>query len=246
MVRSNFRGLRVLSLFVAIAAFEIGAGCAEVRGDFGFGFGAFNYVPQPTDFLNSHALVNAANAPRGPITRSVYANNPNAYINRVRDNGFTPSFGIETRRSIESVPYAHLRSSSNVAVTSNPQPQSQPAPAAAPSVARPVVPIASFFNAARVLVWPGDSPVAGELITKRDTSDQACLVVHDMVEKHRSAPITTVTDARQKLLDYGRPALQEIRRYSTPRISDTFNLFLLSLYESLAQAVNPPEEAPAP
>ena len=56
-----------------------------------------------------------------------------------------------------------------------------------------------------------------DLKPKRDISDQACLVVLELVEKHGSAPITTVTDARQRLLDYGQPALRVIRSLSTPR-----------------------------
>src|SRR5437588_152801 len=61
-----------------------------------------------------------------------------------------------------------------------------------------------------------------------------------------AASLTTVTDARQKLLGYGQPALKAIRTQATPRIADTFHLFLLSLYESLAQAATPPGSAPGP
>ena len=110
---------------------------------------------------------------------------------------------------------------------------------------RPVVPIGSFFDASRMLVWPSDAPVEGDLITKRDTSDQACLVVSDLVDKHRSAPITTVTYARNRLLEYGQPALQFIRSHSTPRIAENFHQFMLSLYDSLAAAANPTELASA-
>jgi hypothetical protein len=83
--------------------------------------------------------------------------------------------------------------------------------------------------------------VTDELKPKRDISDQNCLVVLELVEKHRSAPITTVTEARQKLLDYGQPALRLIRTISTPRLAESFHLFLLSLYDSLAAAANPSE-----
>jgi hypothetical protein len=38
------------------------------------------------------------------------------------------------------------------------------------------------------------------------------------------------------LLDYGKPALHLLRSKSTVRVADAFHLFLLSLYESLAQA----------
>jgi hypothetical protein len=49
-----------------------------------------------------------------------------------------------------------------------------------------------------------------------------------------------VTDARQKLLDYGREALTYVRAHKTPRVADSFHGFLLSLYDSLEQAANPP------
>ena len=48
-----------------------------------------------------------------------------------------------------------------------------------------------------------------------------------------------MTTTRQKLLDYGQPALHFMRTHTTPRVAETFHLFLLSLYESLAQAANP-------
>ncbi len=51
-----------------------------------------------------------------------------------------------------------------------------------------------------------------------------------------------MTDARSKLVDYGRPALEYIRDNSTPRIADTFHLFLLSLYDSLGQAATVPRQ----
>ena len=37
----------------------------------------------------------------------------------------------------------------------------------------------------------------------------------------------------------GGPACNMSATHETPRVADTYHLFLLSLYESLAQAVNP-------
>ena len=65
-------------------------------------------------------------------------------------------------------------------------------------------------------------------------------------KKNGVASVATVTDARQKLLDYGRPGLQYVRAHENPRVSDTYHMFLLSLYESLAHAVNLPAAAAAP
>ena len=233
----NSRRRFMSMLLVAWAALAVASSDARAQygmGGMGFGFGmGMRTVPSPSESINQLSLVQAQRATMGPVSNNVYANNPNSYINRVRDNGFTSHYSLDSRRS-PGLGTARRRPSNSSQASDNPtQPE-------APTVARPVVAIGSFFNQARKLVWPSDAPAAGDLIVKRDTSDQACLVVAELVEKFRSAPITTVTEARQKLLDYGQPALQDIRSHTTPRIAETFHLFLLSLYDSLAQAAEPP------
>ena len=219
MTTNNRQSRLMLMILVAMAAFDIGSNQAQAqfRGGWGGGFGGFNYVSQPTDILNQQATVNASHA-HGPVSNNVYANNPNSYINHVRDNGFETHYAPDPARRFSDQP--DDRPSPNVSQTSHKLPR--PA-TATPTVPRPVVPIASFFDASRKLEWPSDAPVAGDLSAKRDISDQACLVVFDEVEKHKSAPITTVTDARKKLLDYGQPALQDFeamprRVWPTPSI----------------------------
>jgi hypothetical protein len=98
----------------------------------------------------------------------------------------------------------------------------------------------NFFNEAKQLVWPGDAPVEGDLGQKRDTSDVSSRVVLDEYRVQGRATVGSVTDSRLKLIAYGQPALQAIRTTSTPRVADAFHDFLLSLYESLAHAGNPP------
>jgi len=241
MTRNKLRLHDLLAILVATAALELGASQVHAMG-FGYGIlGGFNYVPSPGDFLNQHALLNAGRA-GAPVSNNVYANNPNAFINRIRDNGFVPHAGIVDRRS-PGYQASRLRPQSLSQTSNN---QSPPAASSANAAARrPVVPIGSFFDASRMLVWPSDAPVEGDLITKRDTSDRACLAVSDLVDKHRSAPITTVTYARNRLLEYGQPALQFIRSHTTPRIAENFHQFMLSLYDSLAAAANPTELASA-
>ncbi len=248
MAKNNPRFGHVLALLVGMAVLELGAGQAHAIGFGGMGvIGGFNYVPSPGDFLNSHSLLNAGRAGM-PASNNVYAGNPNAYINRIRDDGFVPHAGIVDRRS-PGYQASRLQLNSQGQVINN-RPQAvasstsasaaaAAAAAAASAPRRPVVPIGSFFDTSRMLVWPSDAPVEGDLITKRDTSDQACLVVADLVEKFRSAPITTVTSARNRLLEYGQPALQLIRSNTTPRIAESFHQFLLSLYDSLEAAANP-------
>ncbi len=224
-----------LVFVVATAALELGK--SQARAIIGFGFDLFRTVPSPSQFIGDHALTRAAAGQKLP-SRNVYANNPNSYINRIRDNGFSSHYGTESRGS-PGYNIARRRTPSVRQANNNTPPTA--AVAAPEADPRPVYPMSSFFSAARVLVWPAESPVTEELKPKRDIADQSCLVVLELVEKHRSAPITTVTDARQKLLEYGQPALRLIRSISTPRLAEGFHLFLLSLYDSLAAAANPAE-----
>lgn len=231
----------LFAILVAAAALQSGASQVHAMGYGGYGImGGFNYVPSPGDFINQHSLLNASRA-GAPVSNNVYAGNPNAYINRIRDGGFVPHAGVVDRRS-PGYQASRWRPPQSLGQVSSNQPQPAASPAST-APRRPVVAIGSFFDASRMLVWPSDSPVEGDLISKRDTSDQACLVVADLVEKFKSAPITTVTSARTRLLEYGQPALQFIRSHSTPRIAENFHQFMLSLYDSLAAAASPNELA---
>jgi hypothetical protein len=192
-------------------------------GGMGFGFG-FNQVPSPTGFIYQESLA-ASNRPQNLPSRNVYANNSNSYLNHVRDNGFVDRYSADRRE---------MPSYRNAA---------RPQAAAAPQV--PSLPLSSFYNAENVLVWPLDSPMEGDLKEKRSVFDQSSEVVLSESKKNGVASMASVTDARNKLLDYGRPALAYTRAHDTPRISDSFHMFMLSLYESLAQAVNPGPTASA-
>ena len=82
-------------LTILLGAALVGLRSNEARGQWG-GFGGFNYVSQPTDFLNQRSLMNSAHA-SGPVSNNVYAGNPNAYVNHVRDNGFIPTYDVVRR-----------------------------------------------------------------------------------------------------------------------------------------------------
>jgi hypothetical protein len=210
---------------------------AHAQYGWGIGFmGGFNYVPSPTDFINSHALIQAGRGQQPRASFQPYANNPNSFHNRLRDNGFVPSYEVRRRQptASRSQPARSLGSTARA----NPQ------PAAAVPAPRPVVPLASFFDASLRLVWPSESPLDGDLKDKRETSDQASLAVLQETRERQMASIATVTEARERLLDYGRPALQQIRLVATTAIADGFHNFMLSLYDSLAQAATPPAGPP--
>jgi hypothetical protein len=220
----SWRSQRLTLLLVAAL---LSFGSSRARGFYGYGFiGGFNYVPSPGDFVNQHALSNAARAGRPP-SNNVYAGNPNSYLNSIRDNGLVPSYDVARRAPAASRAVPRVSPGEQVVA------QAAPAP-------KPVLPLASFFNDAKQLVWPSNAPVEGELQQKRDTSDESSRVVLAEYQAQGRATIGAITDSRQKLIAYGQPALQAIRTTSTPRVADTFHLFLLALYESLGQASNLP------
>jgi hypothetical protein len=208
----------------AQAQFGFGGGFG---GGFGYGGFGFRTVPSPVSYLNSKSLIDASRPVNAP-SRDVYANNPNSYINHVRDNGFVDRYSVD-RREIPQYRYSARPRAREAAVA----PQS------------PTIPLSSFYNADNKLVWPADAPIEGEMKQKREISDLACSTVLAETKQNGVAALASVTDARQKLLDYGRPALAHVRARETPRIADTFHMFLLSLYESLAQAATPATTAAA-
>jgi hypothetical protein len=235
------RGKVFLAVVVAALAFGSQPRCARAQfglgfgggfGGFGWGFGGFSQVPKPESFLYSKALVDAGRGTQLP-SRDVYANNPNSYINHLRDNGFVERYPVGRGYPVR---YA-----------SGP-PVAAPGPALTPTALTvtqqmPALPLSSFYDGKNELVWPGDAPTAGDLQQKRQVFNKSSESVLAELKKNGVASVASVIDARQKLLEYGRPGLQYLRTHDTPRVADTYHLFLLSLYESLAQAVNPPAAA---
>ena len=145
-------------------------------------------APHPEVIINQNAVVTAGRGYQGP-TRTPYADNSNAYFNHVRDNGFVERYNVDRR---EPSYYRYVPTSARAAATArksrrflwrvSTMPQGQ-------------------------LAWPADSPTGGELKEKRAAFDQVSHVVLDESKKSGVASMASVTDARQKLIDYGRPGL---------------------------------------
>src|SRR5271157_1691446 len=103
MTWNNKRLPRALALLMVIAA--LGPGTRSARAQYGtgmgmgmgmgigmgmgMGMGGFHYASSPTNYLNQRARLNAAR-PGAPATQGSIAGNPNAYYNKVRDDGFVP------------------------------------------------------------------------------------------------------------------------------------------------------------
>jgi hypothetical protein len=235
--------LRPLLLAAFAASMILGARSAEAQFGFGgFGGYGFNYQPPEVGFLNQVALGQAARATMGPVQNSVYAGNPNSYISRMNQDTSFNSYDVGTRRQIEASVGRYSDGPPPSYYRSHPKPA--PTQAAAPAApAAPSLPLASFFDRYQKLVWPGESPTFGDLGAKRGAADQACLAALNDYNLNGLAHLSTVNEARAKLIDYGKPALSYLQVNSTPRVADTFHLFLLSLYEGLAQAATVPKPA---
>src|SRR5262245_22487382 len=96
------RPYRLLAVLVGMSVLVLGSNRARAIYDMGYGCGrglmGMRQVPSPTSFLNQHALTSAARGPQGP-SRTPYANNPNAYFNRIRDNGLVSHYDARRRRA---------------------------------------------------------------------------------------------------------------------------------------------------
>jgi hypothetical protein len=234
--RRRLPGLLACLTLLIVLGLDARPARAQFGMGMGWGWGGIGAMPSPsTTLLNDHAIARtAAAAARMPgRSHSPYANNPNSYLNRVRDNGFVSHSDVRRRRP----PAYRTGRAGSIA----PGGQAATAPAAASGSLPPVVPLASFFDAAYQLVWPNESPSRGELKPKREAADVATLAVLKETKQQGWASVTSVTEARYRLVEYGQPALQEIRAQATPPIADAFHRFLLSLYDSLTDAASMPE-----
>ncbi|WP_152053579.1 hypothetical protein [Tautonia marina] len=214
------------------------AGQAEAQwgfgpfGGFGWGF-ARPYTPPSVNMLNERANVRAG-MDQEALNRTSLST-PDRFDYRRQQVSMQQRYDVSSTRGMEvaragrGTPIPGTRASA----TERPTPPVANQP---PAVERPILEITSFVNQQDRLVWPSDAPVSGDLITKRDQADEA---IHEVVQEYRAmnaAQINTVASAREDLIAYGQPALQYLRETSTARVADTFHLFLLSLYDSLAQA----------
>lgn len=206
---------------------------AHAQFGFGWGFGGMgggqigNYMAQRNINQRSAAAANYAYSIRQSIPGSgnVYANNPNAFSNRMRDNtSFNQTYDVSTRRDATA---SAARGSARRSATNN-----SPAPAAASAV----VSLRQFFSAMGKLVWPQDAPVTGNLQVKQELASESASAVLQQVNAQGFAPVGMVTDARAKLIDYGTPALDYLSQHLSAAAVDPFHQFLLSLYDALGAA----------
>ncbi|MEO6810359.1 MAG: hypothetical protein ABI353_14680 [Isosphaeraceae bacterium] len=212
-------------LFVADRAEAIGFG-------YGYGFMGFN----PLDSSQVVGSINDRAAARGQAAFASRSSSLPAQFRGgggsgsmfpVRDSSFFERYDIDTRLSMES--RVARRPSAQTTLVA-------PRPAAPARPAWPPTTLAGFFNAANILVWPPESPVDGDLGTKRTVSDASTLSVLQETQARGYATTSTVAEARMNLLNYGRYALDFLRKSSTTQTADHFHRFLLSLYDIIGRS----------
>ena len=227
---------RILPLLVVI----LGGWAGRTEADFGFGFGFQNNAYQDTQFLHSWSLQNAAaaaaNRPQ-PLTAPRF---------QVRDEGFLERYDLATREAmvnrVARNPGREMGAVGSTAArpaTPTPRAPRPPQPVAAPEPS-PAVLLANFFDRDRRLVWPTIAPITGDMGKKQEIADRAILAVLNEYDLQGLAHLSNVTQARERLLDYGRPALDFIRQQTTPAMADSFHVFLLSLYSNVGLAATVP------
>ena len=157
-------GKFVPAILVVAAVFLAVPETASAQFGFGGGFGGFGYggfgfrpVPTPESYLYSKSLVDASRPVNWP-SRDVNANNPNSFINHLRDPGFVDRYSVD-RREIPDYRYGPRPRRVGGASTT---------PTAASANQGRILPLFSFYNAAGKLEWPADAPVEGDLKAKRD------------------------------------------------------------------------------
>jgi hypothetical protein len=251
MIRTTWRTFVIASIRLAVITAAIAPwvlpGRAEAQyggfGGFGgFGWGGFNpnaYAAE--NYLNQRSLINAtaaANSRPQTLTTPAYQS---------RDDSFYDKYDLATREAmIDRVarhPGREMGTADPAGMVRRPAASSTPTVKAAPSIPPPPaeVHLAGYFNKDHQLVWPSVSPISGDLGKKQTTADLAILAVLNEYDMKGLAQLSTVTNARQKLLDYGRPALQYVREQSTPAIADSFHVFLLALYNNVGNAATVPK-----
>jgi hypothetical protein len=231
---------RVLILLIAGVSPCIYAGRAEAQWGYGFdgwGFGWLPYqTPASVQYLNQRAALAGQAAAMNQRANLTAPSRP------PRDVTFFERYDAETRRSMEEGIARRLTPLPARITPTTPSPSQTPKAVDSPGRTTPspaVTPLNSFFNRDDQLVWPSDAPTEGELTAKRAAADKSALAVVKETMARGVATVASATEARSKLLDYGRPALEFVRKNSTVGVADSFHQFLLLLYDAIGASVNP-------
>lgn len=241
-----------LTLFLALVALASERPAQAQWGFGGGGFGWGGWGGWGGYMLPSYAY---GVSTRASVRDGTTVDTSNSYQRRSRVSTYQDKYDPITMRHLEDRvarrPRPQAQRSGTTTAQRNANNTAAPAPAPAANNSantalasqRQVMSLSAFFDANGKLAWPGDSPVSGELIAKRQAADAAIEAVHQHAKDPGGAPVSLVADARKKLLAYGRPALQAARTSGPHALADNFHSYLLDLYDALAAAAQTPRVA---
>jgi hypothetical protein len=223
---------------LAAAAFLAAMAAGRAEAQFGIGvaypgvpFLAYTpeRVPSPTDYLydRDRAQISAyGNAVQQQAAASQLASpgsSSNAYFNRLRDYSGEETYQVASRQSLSR------RTSPPARTPSNP-------PKRSAGTRSGPLPLEAFFLPGGALDWPRDAPTAGTLRSAQAEVEAAVKVVLNQVRSGGKAKAQSVGAAKSKLVNYGQPALVEVKSARSKAVADCFHYFLLFLHQSLDQA----------
>jgi len=204
------------------------------QAQFGFGFGGFGIYARPYTPPSVNFLYDRANARVGVDTGAPkQLKEPDRFAYRKQ------YIEMQERASFNSrQPTSSQIGSRQAALTSLSKPDVQRgAVPRGQTVSRSQAPpITRFINQQGEVAWPADAPVTGSLAAKREQANKAIQTVVDQYQANNAVSVEAVAKARQDLVVYGKPALATLRQQTSPSVAESFHLFLLALYDSLAQA----------
>ncbi|WP_406696179.1 hypothetical protein V5E97_34845 [Singulisphaera sp. Ch08] len=223
---------------LAAAAFLAAMAAGRAEAQFGVGIaypGApFLYytperVPSPTDYLydRDKARISAyGNSVQQQAATSQMASpsaSSNAYFNHLRDYAGEGTYQVSSRQSLSRRTAPQARASS--------KPETRSA-----STRSDLLPLTGFFLPGGALDWPRDAPNTGTLRSAQAEVEAAVKVVLNQVRSGEKAKAQSVGAAKRKLVNYGQPAIAEVRSARSKAVADCFHYFLLFLHQALDQA----------
>ena len=176
-----------MARFVAVAAFLVATAAARVEAQVGIGVGylgvPFLYytpqpVPSPTEYLYDRAKArisaygNAVQQQAAASQMASHSDNPNSYLNRIRDYSGEETYQLTSRRSVSERTFNAALQSATPPTPATKQPTSQ----------TPPPPLDAFFLPSGELDWPRDAADTEVLRPRAAEAEMAVKAVRSEIQ----------------------------------------------------------------
>ena len=225
------------ALFLAFLGLSGGTARAQYGYGYGYGFGGFLNGGGAASDRAMHSYLNQQSLLQGQAALSKgeaqgYQGAGNPYFTQARDTSVGRN-DVSTRRDSIYGGGSIYGGESTRRLANGPGDAAEPRPTQ--------LPLESFFSPEGELVWSESAPDSGPYGSLQGEASTSASEVYRESKTQGYSPVAVVTDARAKLVAYGRPALAELRRTASRDNADRFHQFLMTLYDALGRAaVRPP------